>query len=106
MQIHSGEPRAVSSSSSTALELPTSSFCDTPELIVLLILSVVLLPSATEAIDADIVHGPVTGQHAIVVEILLKQFCAILKEIVSIFLLESSASEAVIAVLMGLADSI
>lgn len=66
----------------------------------------VLPPSAAEAIDADIVLGPVTGPHAIVVDFLLRQFLAILKGVVSPLLQDPFASEVVIAGLEGLIDSI
>lgn len=66
----------------------------------------VILPSAIEAINADIVLGPVTSPHAIVDEILLKQFRSLLKEVISPLLQDPSSAEVVIAGLEGLADSI
>lgn len=76
VRVPSGKPKDVESSSSTTLELPTPSSVDTSVLIVLSILSMVLPQSAAEAIDADILRGLVTSPHAIMVEVLLKQFCA------------------------------
>lgn len=81
--IPSDEPNDVASSSSMAPELPSLRSVDTPMLIVLLILSKVLSSLAVEAIDADVVLGPITGAHAIVVEVLLKKFLALLKGVVS-----------------------
>lgn len=75
-------------------------------LIVLTILLVVLPPSATETINANIILGPVTGPHAIVADVLLKQFLVLLKGVVSLLLQDPSGFEAIIAGLEGLVNSI
>lgn len=82
MQVPSGEPHEVASSSGTTLELPTSSSTYILELIALSILSVVLPQSAAEVIDEDVVLRPVTIPHAMAVEALLKKFLALLKDVV------------------------
>lgn len=86
MQVLSGEPRTVAFSSSTALEFLNPSSVDALALIALPILSAVFLSLAAEAVNANIIFGPVIGPHAIVVKIPLKQFCALLKEVVSTLL--------------------
>lgn len=65
-----------------------------------------LLSLAAEAIDANFVLGPVTDPHVIMIKILLKQFCSLLKEVVSLLLQDLSTFKAVIAGLEGLTDSI
>lgn len=71
-----------------------------------ILLVVVLLQLATEAIDADIVLRTVTGPYAIVGEVLLMPFLALLKGVVSPVLQDPAASEGVIAGLEGLAKSL
>lgn len=72
MQVPSDKPQDVASSSGMTLELLILSFADTLALIVLPILLVVLPQSTIDAINTDIVLGPITGPHAIVIEVLLK----------------------------------
>lgn len=91
------ESHDIASSSGAVPELPPLSSADTLVLIELPILSVVLLPSSIEAIDANIVLGLVVDPHAIVVEVLLKQFLSLLKGVVSLLLQDPSVSEAIIA---------
>lgn len=59
-----------------------------------------------EVVDEDITLGPVTDPHALVVEALLKQFLASMKEVLPLLFQDAAASDGAIAKLEGLAGSI
>lgn len=81
VQVPSGEPQDVASSSGMAIELLTPGSADTSALITLLILSVFLTQLVAEAINVNIVLRLVIGPHAIVVQVFLKQFLALTKNV-------------------------
>lgn len=103
MQVPSGKPKDVRASSGIALDLPIPSSADNPALIILQILSTVLPQSAN---NMDIVLGAVTGPHAIVVKVLLKQFLDLLMDVVPALLYDPTTSKGAIARLEILAGSI
>lgn len=70
------------------------------------ILSVIVPQLVAEVINKDIVLGPVTGTHAMIVEALLKQFLSYMKGILSLLLQDSDTSQGTIIGLEGIANSI
>lgn len=106
MQTPSGRPQDIASPSRMALEFPIPSSADTSAMITLSILSVIILQLAAEVINDDIVIRPVTGPHTMVVEVLQKQFLAIMKDIVPLLLQDVATSESAIAGKEGLVGSI
>lgn len=101
VQVPSGEPQDITSSSGMILELLTPSFVDTT----VLMTTRIFLQLDEKVVEEDIVVRMVISSHAVVVEALIKQFLAYVKTIVPLLLQDIGSSKGSITKLEDLASS-
>lgn len=99
-------PQDITSSSGTVLEPLTSGSTDVPGLVMIPILSVIISQLATEVTDEDTSLEPITGPHAMLVQVMVDQFFLYMGSVLLAVLQDTSAQEAVMTDFEGLVNSI